>query len=115
MAVLRKADVPDVALEREEVPVPEWGGEVVVQSLMLRDRLQLAISNGQPAFAQVAEMLARSVVDADGEQIKTAAQWEAFGAKHFDTAITLFAKAKQLSGLGDEKKEEAPSGSDASQ
>jgi hypothetical protein len=107
---LNRSQLKAPELAAEPVNVPELGGEVVVQAMMMSDRLQIATA-ALPQFAHVAEVLARSVVDDEGERVWTAAQWEIFGGQHQDAAWRLFEIAQRLSKLGgaDEKNDQAPS------
>jgi len=98
----RKAP-PVPALPEETIATSEvvlvLGGPVRVRGLLLRDRLDLAISKG---FNRVAIMLASCVVDEDGEPLYSAGEWERFGGldqKRFDIAMDLWTKAQDLSGL----------------
>jgi hypothetical protein len=108
---LEKSSIPRPVLARETVNVPELGGEVVVQALLLRDRL--ALSDAERSYALVADMLSRSVVDANGDPIFTAEEWEIFGAtgaEHHEAAMSLWDKARAVSGMGGgEKNEQAQS------
>lgn len=107
---LNRSQLKEPTLEREPVDVPELGGEVIVQAMMMSDRLQIATAD-LPRFAHVAEVLARSVVDDEGVRFWTAQQWEVFGGQNQDAAWKLFGVAQRLSKLGsnDEKNAEAPS------
>lgn len=106
---LKKSDIKPPVLEKEAVDVKELGGEVVVQAMMMSDRLQIATAE-LPQFAHIAEVLARSVVDADGVKVYTAQEWEVFGGAHQEAVWKLFDVAKRLSKLdGEEKKAAAPS------
>jgi hypothetical protein len=107
---LTKAQITDPVLPKETVDVPEMGGEVIVQALMLEERLQLAAAD-LPAFGHVAELLARSVVDDNGERIWSADKWRVFGGQHYQAAWKLFEVAQRLSKLEkpDEKNAQTPS------
>lgn len=107
---LNRSQLQEPTLQREEVPVPELGGDVIVQAMMMSDRLQIATAD-LPQFAHVAEVLARSVVDDEGVRIWTARQWEIFGGQNQDVAWKLFGVAQRLSKLegGAEKNAAAPS------
>lgn len=107
MALNRK-DVKKPSLPKEAKQVDALGGEVVVRGLLLSDRLALAINNTKP-YSNIAETLARTVMDEEGEPIYTADEWEIFGAKHAEAAFELFAIAQRLSGMGEEKKDATPS------
>lgn len=109
MTVLSKQDIPRPALPKETVDVPELGGEVVVQALLLRDQLDLSTKQLK-TFGHFSHMLALTVVDANGDPIFSMEEWEVWGASHLDVALKLFGAVKRLSGMGDEeKKEPAPS------
>lgn len=101
MALLKKSQIASPVLPKETVDVPELGGEVVVRGLLFSERLALyasASGDGQ-VFAKIPALLAQTVVDADDVAVFDVEQWEAFGAKHEDAALGLFAVAKRLSGL----------------
>ncbi len=102
MKALKKADIKPPVLPKETVEVPEFGGEVIVRGLMLRDRIALFTSAGTDNSAHLSKLLAATVVDADGVQIYTDEEWEEFGAKNFDACIRLFNVARRLSGLNAE-------------
>ena len=104
--VIKKSDAKPPVLARETVPAPGVGGDVVVQAMMMSDRLQIATAD-LPQYAHIAEVLARSVVDADGERIWTAKEWEVFGGTNQEEVWKLFDVAKRLSKLdGDKPSEE---------
>lgn len=115
MAIDRNQARPPV-LPKEAVDVPEIGGEVIVRGLLLTERLALFVENlpqaqaeGEEAvidgpvaadrYIHIPRMLARTVLAADGKPLWTEAQWEEFGAVHFDVALRLFHVAQRLSGL----------------
>lgn len=101
MALLSKSQIASPVLPREAVDVVELGGEVVVRGLLFSERLALFSRVGEDgkAFAEIPALLALTVIDAEDAPIFTAAEWEAFGAKHMETLLHLFAVAKRLSGL----------------
>lgn len=108
MAINRK-DAAKPSLPKESKQVDAIGGEVVVQGLLLSDRLALAVNKEKP-YTHIAEMLSRTVMDDEGEPVYTAQEWEIFGAKNSEAAFELFAIAQRLSGMGEAvKKDEAPS------
>lgn len=98
MSVLKKADIQAPILAKETVSVPELGGDVIVTGLLLKDRLEL-FSLHESGNAQLSNMLAATVIDADGIQVFTAPEWETFGASNFSAVINLFNVARRLSGL----------------
>lgn len=98
MTVLNKDNIPRPIPPKEVLDVPELGGEIIVRGLLLSDRVRIltkAGSGGQP----ISEVLAASVIDAKEEPIFDVEEWEAFGASNFNVTLSLFQKAKELSGL----------------
>lgn len=103
MALLKK-DVPAPMLpDQRVVSVPELGGEVIVRPLLLSDRLALArearVNDKPKDFGHIASLLTHAVVDAEGEQLFTTAQWEAWGSLHMLAALSLWDAAWSMSGL----------------
>jgi len=104
-----------VALPREAVLVPALGGEVIVQGLLLSQRLELhalqtdlSTPRGDETADQarnragahiVPLMLAAAVVSPEGRPLWGAADWETFGAVHPGPALELFDVAMRLSGM----------------
>ncbi len=101
MALLKKSQIAAPALPREAVAVAELGGDVVVRGLLFSERLALfsRIGDDGKAFAEIPQLLAMTVIDAEDAPVFSAAEWEQFGAKHMETLLHLFAVAKRLSGL----------------
>ena len=110
MAMIQRAAVPAVpALAREVMPVPELGGDVIVQELTLDARLDferaLRGSARRGVMAMVPHLLAATVVLEDGEPLYTVDEWRAFGARNparKDAAVGLFNTAMRLSGFDGE-------------
>lgn len=98
MTVLRKQDIPRPKLAKETVPVPALGGDVVVQSLMLRDRFAWMSTKG-PRFSHISGLLALCVLDCEGTPLFTADEWEAWGAQNENEAFELFKVCERLCGL----------------
>jgi hypothetical protein len=115
MAIDRNQAKPPV-LPKEAVDVQEIGGEVIVRGLLLTERLALFVENLPPAqaagegpaidgppaadrYVHIPRMLARTVLASDGEPLWTEAQWQEFGAVHFEASLRLFRVAQRLSGL----------------
>jgi hypothetical protein len=100
MAVINKANIPAPMLPKEVMSVPEISkeGDVIVRGLLLTDRVRLLQKESAGSLG-LSVMLAATVVDENNEPIWTEQEWEAFGARHFDVALTIFYKAKELSGL----------------
>lgn len=109
MTVINRADVVAPVFPEEETFVAEFGGEVIVKALTLRERLAMAEDEGDGA-ARMASMLHLCVVDVERQPIFTAEQWEIFASRHIDTVMRLWDTARSLSGLEKiegEKKETA--------
>lgn len=104
MAILERGAVPAPTLPKRTVEVPELGGEVIVRGLLLADRLAVLSSPGVD-YGRMSRLLAASVVLADGEPLWSAAEWEEFGAQHFEAASRIFDVALELSGLKGEAAE----------
>jgi len=107
MALVKRSELSvPLELAREVIRVEALGGEVAVLELDLGARLEfesaLAASrkSGKSLVsAMVPQLLALCVVGDDGEPLFTVKQWQAFGARHRDTAIELFNAAMRLSGF----------------
>lgn len=117
MAVVHKGAVPAPTLPKETVEVEALGGDVVVRGLLLTERLALeqrvvaiakaARAAGAPepggldagASAVLPVLLAVTVLDADGAQLWSEAEWQTFGGTHPGQAVALFNVAWRLSGL----------------
>lgn len=98
MGVINKANVPPPVLPKQVVDVPELGGEVIVRGLLLNDRIEV-IEKASEGELNIAEMLARTVVDDENTPIYTAQQWDEFGSTNFGCALNLFNIAKGLCGF----------------
>jgi hypothetical protein len=104
MALDRSAiTLPD--LPREDVALPELGGDVTVRGLLLRDRMALfaGLRDDDAGFASMARLLHLAVVGPDDKPLLTEAEWERFGGVQFAAALRVFTVAKQLSGLDAEE------------
>lgn len=109
MAVIKRDTVTAPTVPKETLPVPALGGEVVVRGLLLSERMQMqarivalrrdAVTDEGAVHTILPVLLALSVVDADGLAVFTHDQWQAFGARHADQAVTLFNAAWRLSGF----------------
>jgi len=119
MAFLTKAQILAAAdLTTEVVPVPEWGGEVLVRSLTgaARDQyeadfLLIDTSRGKPTYDMDLEnararLVALSVVDEDGKLLFDDADVFALGEKSAAALDRVYSTAKRISGLSDEDVEE---------
>jgi hypothetical protein len=95
------------SLKTEDVEVPEWGGVVRVRELRGRERdeweASLAVKRGNQMVPDVANMraklVARSVVDDDGEPVFTQQDVNALGELSAAALDRVFEVASRLSGL----------------
>lgn len=120
MAIIGREQIAPVALPQEEVPVPEIGGDVLVQGMDLPRLQRFAAARrraletkGDEAEADAQERagsellplaLELCVLAGDGLPVYSYAQWASFAARHAEQAMALFGKVMQLSGQTDEKK-----------
>lgn len=119
MAILTKAQIlaaPDLVTEL--VPVPEWGGEVLVRSLTgtARDQyeadfLLIDTSRGKPSYDMDLEnararLVALSVVDESGTLIFSDDDVIELGKKSASALDRVYAASKRISGLSDDDVEE---------
>jgi hypothetical protein len=94
-------------LKTEDVPVPEWGGSVLVRELRGRERdeweASLAVQRGRQMVPDVANMraklVARTVVGEDGEPVFTQQDVNALGELSAAALDRVFEVASKLSGL----------------
>lgn len=110
-------------LETREVDVPEWGGTVLVRALSGTDRdayeaslVQIRGKQQVPNLANIrAKLVARAVVDEDGNRLFTDADIKALGQKSAAALGRVFTVAAEMSGLDDKDIEEIEGNSDAAQ
>lgn len=109
-AIMAAAD-----LKTEEVPVPEWGGEVLVQSLSAaeRDRFEQSCvtqdkkGNQRTNLANFrARFVALVLVDESGRRIFTDTDVLDLGTKSAAALERVFKAGQRLSGMSDEDVEE---------
>ena len=96
---LSRGDINLPPLPKRTVDCPELGGEVVIRGLLLSDRLRLVEQAGGQDMGRVAQLLTSTVIGPDDKPLLTAAEWEQFGAVHFEAALKLFSVAVELAGL----------------
>lgn len=109
----------------EDVPVPEWGGEVRILGMSGTERnayqssLVVLGSNGQPQRVnltdQLAKLLAKSIVDEDFERLFSDKEIKALGAKNGAVLERLSEVAQRLSGLRKQDVADAAGNSEAAQ
>ena len=110
----RDAILKAAVLKTEDVPVPEWGGSVLVRELRGRERdeweASLAVQRGQKMVPDVANMraklVARTVIDADGEPVFTQQDVSALGELSAAALDRVFEVASRLSALNPDQVEE---------
>lgn len=116
MARLNKQAILQVVdLATEEVEVPEWGGSVLVRGMtgterdlfeteivLLRDgkKAELVRENIR------AKLVARCIVDDEGERVFEDADIQALGKKSASALDRIFSVAQRLSGITKEDAEE---------
>lgn len=124
MAVLgRDAILNADDVTTELVPVPEWGGDVLVKGLSGTERDEYEASCTQirgksqvPVFTNIrAKLVARAIVDENGERVFTPQDVAALGKKNGAVLDRLFDVAAKLSGLSDDDVEELAKNSEAAQ
>lgn len=100
----------------EEVEIPEWGGTVLVRGMTgaERDRFEMSVLERGHGGRMVpnpanmrAKVIARCVVDGDGNRLFTDADIAALGEKNGAALDRVFSVASRLSGLGSDEEAEA--------
>ena len=117
-AILKASDI-----QTEEVPVPEWGGTVLVRGMTgaERDAFEEEMITGKGKNRDVnltnfrARLIVKSVVDKDGKRLFTAADMVALGKKSAAAIERVWEVAMRLSGMSDEDVEELTKNSEAGQ
>lgn len=107
MATLTKEQIlgaDDVA--REAVEVPEWGGKVFVSEMTAASRMEWELDvfdgEGKPLTDNwQVKLVARCVVDKNGNRLFSADDIEALGRKSKDAIRRLYDKANALNGFGE--------------
>lgn len=97
-------------LKTETVEVPEWGGQVIVKTLMGFERDEFEASlfigpDGKPTIGRTAEnvrakLIAASTVDEAGARMFTAEDVEALGKKSAKALDRVFSAAQAVNGMG---------------
>jgi len=100
-------------LPTEVVPVPEWGGEVVIRSLtgVERDEFEAAVmgskSGGDIDIRGLkCRLISLTAVDGEGGQMFTNGDIELLGGKSAKVLNRLFEVSQRLSGLTEDDVEE---------
>ncbi|MHA1809371.1 MAG: hypothetical protein ACTSYH_03560 [Candidatus Heimdallarchaeaceae archaeon] len=122
MALLSKEQIIKCKdLKTEEVSVPEWGGEVLVQELNGTDRLEIysiCFKDDKKVDLPLLqkELASRSIVDKEGKRLFVSSEdIEKLIAKSGAALERIYQVALKLSGLSTEKMEEAAKNSETTQ
>lgn len=123
MALSRDQILEAKDLETREVEVPEWGGTVLVRALSGTDRdayeaslVQMRGNKSVPQLGNIrAKLVARAIVDEDGNRLFTDADIKVLGQKSAAALSRVFTVAAEMSGLNDADIEEIEGNSDAAQ
>jgi hypothetical protein len=103
---ITKADIPESAWPHDiEHTVKPLGGEVIVRSLLLWERLQYIHERNGGDYQHISRLLAVAVMDANREPLMSAQDWERFGAAHYEAMLELFDVAWRQSGFATEDAE----------
>jgi hypothetical protein len=94
-------------LKTEDINMPEWGGPVRIRTLYAieRDEFDQTINKGVGAERVIdlknfrARLLARCIVDENGDPVFTAADVDALGKKSTVAIGRLFDRAQALNGM----------------
>lgn len=126
MALLGKRQIDEVVDRKwEDVPVPEWGGEVRILELSSADRgyieagMTVAQQNGGAGLRVEAlktyreRLVAYALVDENFERLYSNKEVAELGKKSGKVIQRLADKAQQLSGMGKHAVKEAEGNSDA--
>jgi len=115
MAVLNRDDILKVDdLQKELVPVPEWGGDVWVYGMTggERDAFEAEVLIQRKGGAHIdtrnirAKMAARCIRNEDGKRMFGDGDIKALAKKSAKALDRIFSKAQELSGISDEDVEE---------
>jgi len=110
----RDAILAAATLKTEDVPVPEWGGSVLVRELRGRERdeweASLAVQRGQQMVPDTANMraklAARCIVGEDGEPLFTQQDVNALGELSAAALNRVYEVAARLSALNQDALDE---------
>lgn len=115
MGYLTKADILAVSdIPQETVPVPEWGGEVLVRGLTgkQRDDFEASLMRGQGRKQHMvldnvrAKLCVLTIVDENGNRLFTDGDLRALSEKSAAALDRVCAVSMRLSGLTQEDVEE---------
>lgn len=104
-------------LKRETVPVPEWGGEVIVRTMTGAERDafegEITAKKGVNRDNIRAKLLARVIIGEDGKRIFDDNEIADLGDKSSSVLDRLFGIAQRLNGIGAKDVEEMEKNSEA--
>lgn len=124
MAILNRDQILQAQdIKTQTVPVPEWGGDVIVKGLTgtERDAYEASCVDTQdgknvPKLQNIrAKLVSLTLVDEQGKRLFTSADLEALGRKSGDVLDRLFDVARELSGLTKQAMEKARGNSEPGQ
>lgn len=123
--MLLTADQIEAADDRayEDVPVPEWGGDVRVMGLSGTDRdayeAIMVDAKGKPATQRLqnfrSKLVAKCLVDESFKRLFTDDKVKVLGAKNGEVIDRLFDKSRALSGMTEKAVEDAAGNSESGQ
>lgn len=108
MAFLSRDQIQNASdVQRERVPVPEWGGDVLVQGLSAKDRddyeATILRMNGTDAKVNLAnarvKLVVRTVIDEAGNKMFSAEDVNWLAQKSAAAIERVYAVASRLSGI----------------
>jgi hypothetical protein len=106
-------------IEKKEVPVPEWGGSVMVYGLTLAEKdiwNSSVMANGKASMTgATASLCSLCIRNEDGSRMFTDDDVDALGSKSAIALNRVFQVAQKLSGIGLDEVEETVKNSEAIQ
>lgn len=122
MAYLHRDDILGAEdRQTEEVPVPEWGGTVIVRALSgaERDKLEESVTQGTSGKMSLenfsARLAAMSIVDEHGKRVFSDKDIKALGQKSARALNRVQAAAQRLSRITNEDLQELTGNSEPDQ
>lgn len=116
MALLSKDEILTADdLDTEDVPCPEWGGDVRVRALTggERDRYEMKAALSRKDGTDMdfrTEMVVRTIIDEEGNRLFTDKEMSRLAAKSAAPLDRLFDVVRRLSGMEEEATEEDAEG-----
>ncbi|MCT2531021.1 phage tail assembly chaperone [SAR92 clade bacterium H921] len=99
----RKSIFKAVDLDIQNVPVPEWGGDICIRGLTARERDHFEASIGQSANLENlrARLVVLSICDETGERVFKDSDATELGKKNAMVVNRLFDICRNMSGMSD--------------